>query len=281
MCAPEYNCFRWLMQKTLHVDLLPATLSVSLLSQGIRVKRKVKKAQVPHNRVSEPQVPTRTGHHLITHNSEIKLYMHLIDSKTLGNLLLATFFLLCVGIFLARVGLQDLFPSPLVLSGWCGRCEGVQLCSPLLGGCFVWGQSLLYFGKGARISLVAVSRQQALLRLQFSTSCAGGSVIQWALISKYEYERPLSSIFTYLFFLYILLFHEGVAQERTSARFCPVSSALTASSVLSSPDPICLCSCLHYSSSLLLWHVRVLFSWQPKLHFSWPGLGTFGGKLNF
>lgn len=54
---------------------------------------------------SGPQVPTRTGQHLIIHNSEIRLFVHLIDNKALGNLFLATFCLLYKGIIFARVGL--------------------------------------------------------------------------------------------------------------------------------------------------------------------------------
>jgi len=75
--------------------------------------------------------------------------------------------LLYVGIIFARVDLQGLFPTPLVISRWYGRDEGVQLGSPLLGGWSVWGQSLLYFDRGARMSLIAISRQPALLSCNF------------------------------------------------------------------------------------------------------------------
>lgn len=109
-------------------------MPIGLLNQDTSINTKVKRAHVPYERVSGPHVPTRTGQHLITCNSEIKLFVHLIDSRALSNLLLATFYLLNIGIILARVGLEGLFPSPLVIRGCCGRCKGVQLCIPLLGG---------------------------------------------------------------------------------------------------------------------------------------------------
>lgn len=109
-------------------------MPIGLLNQDTSINTKVKRAHVPYNRVSGPHVPTRTGQRLIICNSEIKLFVHLIDSRALSNLLLATFYLLDIGIIFARVGLQGLFPPPLVIRGCCGRCKGVQQCIPLLGG---------------------------------------------------------------------------------------------------------------------------------------------------
>lgn len=75
--------------------------------------------------VSGPQAPTTTGQHTIMHNSEIKLFVHLTDSKALSNLLHASFYFLYIGILFARVGLQGLFPILIVTRGWGGRYKRV------------------------------------------------------------------------------------------------------------------------------------------------------------
>lgn len=105
-------------------------------AQSMGVKRGDK-----DNRVYKPWVPTKISQCLIsTQNSKISFNVHLIDSKALSNLFLATSSCSTIGNIFARVGLQVISHSPgyqwlvwqvwtLQPPAWKLLCMGWALCA--------------------------------------------------------------------------------------------------------------------------------------------------------